>query len=163
MLYRLLLFSLIFLTMQACRQRNGCTDPAANNFVEEAENDDGSCRYDSELFKGRWKVRDSIVSGTDLKAEEEKILTIINNPDNQAEIKLVWRYAGGQNSDTLDAKLVPLAISIPSQPFGNKLCRGSIIYMFYSNDPVQKIRISYILTDQWGNSVELRGTGDKLP
>ena len=34
--------------LTACSKKEGCTDPAANNFDVEAETDDGSCTYDKE-------------------------------------------------------------------------------------------------------------------
>jgi hypothetical protein len=163
MLKKLIIVPILLLMIQSCRQRNGCTDPAANNFVEEAENDDGSCRYDNQLFNGRWRVRDTIIKDDALKAEDEKILTIISDEADQSEIKLIWKFSSGQTADTLQGKMVPLAISIPQQKFGTRLFRGNIIYMFYDKDPVKKIRLSYILSDQLGNEIELRGTGEKLP
>lgn len=146
----------------SCQKRNGCTDPAANNYSAKAENDDNSCRYDNELFVGRWKVRDTLISNKDHKPEDEKLLTILSEQNNEASLKLIWKYTGGQYSDTLEAKLVPLAISIPEQPFGNRSFKGSIIYMFYSENPSPMIRLAYTLKDAYGNSVEIRGVGEKM-
>jgi len=160
----LLAILLGFICLQSsCSRRNGCTDPAANNYSAKAENDDGSCRYDNEIFNGLWKVSDTIINGKVIKPDEEKTLTILSDQSNKAEMQLVWKRANSTSSDTLYGNLVPLAISIPYQAHGTYFFRGSVIYLFYSDDPVKKIRLSYTLTDAQGNSIEYRGTGEKLP
>ncbi|MFN4124072.1 MAG: hypothetical protein ACK4GL_12310 [Flavobacteriales bacterium] len=50
-------------TFQSCN-REGCTDPTANNFDDKAKDDDGSCTYDRDAFIGTYNATENCQSGT---------------------------------------------------------------------------------------------------
>ena len=117
-------FSLIFLSLclalSSC-DREGCTDPNANNYDDKYENDDGSCRYDSDPFDGRWEAHDSILAFGVYTADEVRTLDIRILTANRAKVKFFWRNADGTYSDTLEANSKPNTLSIPEQSFGDTL------------------------------------------
>lgn len=101
--------------------RDGCTDPNANNYDDKYETDDGSCRYDSDPFAGRWEARDSILAFGVYTADEVRTIDIRVQTVNRSKVKFFWRNADGTYSDTLDANSKPNTLSIPEQSFGDTL------------------------------------------
>jgi hypothetical protein len=114
-----LIFS-ISLLLSACN-REGCTDIYAANYKEKAETDDGTCRYDSDPFEGRWEIRDSLNVFGDWVAQPIKVLDVRIQSTNRSKVKFFWRYENGTYSDTLEANAKPNTLSIPAQPFQDSL------------------------------------------
>jgi hypothetical protein len=114
------LILLLSLTFTSC-DREGCTDPNANNYDDKYENDDGTCRYDSDPFAGRWEARDSILTFGTYVADEVRTIDIRILTANQAKVKFFWRNENGTYSDTLEANSKPNTLSIPEQSFADTL------------------------------------------
>jgi hypothetical protein len=114
------LFICLIVTFSACN-REGCTDAFAANYKEKAETDDGSCRYDSDPFEGRWEIRDSLNVFGEWIAQPIKTLDIRIQSTNRSKVKFFWRYENGAYSDTLEANAKPNTLSIPAQSFQDSL------------------------------------------
>jgi hypothetical protein len=119
---KLLPFTFLFtcLALSSC-DRDGCTDSNANNYDDKYENDDGSCRYDSDPFPGRWEAHDSILTIGEYVADDVRTLDIRVVTANQSKVKFFWRNPDGSYSDTLEANAKPNVLSIPEQSFADSL------------------------------------------
>jgi hypothetical protein len=59
-----IMIGLVSVTYTGCKQE-GCTDVDANNFSEDADEDDGTCTYDRDAFIGTYNnSTDNCISGT---------------------------------------------------------------------------------------------------
>lgn len=108
------------LILSSCN-REGCTDSYAANYKEKAETDDGSCRYDSDPFQGRWQMTDSLNVIGEWMPVTPRTLDIRVQTTNRSKVKFFWRYADGSYSDTLEANAKPNTLSIPVQSFRDSL------------------------------------------
>lgn len=161
-MFRISIILLFIVLQSSCQLREGCTDPGANNYDAKAETDDNSCRYDDELFRGRWRVRDSVWVDSIYVADTQKSLDI-TTINNKSTFRLVLSHPGGLFSDTLNATLVPLALSIPRQEATGGFFKGSIIYMFYAAPAEDKLRIDYVRENEQGIITAYRGIAERLP
>lgn len=145
--------------VSACNKRNGCTDPSALNFNEKAENDDGSCKYEQQIFIGNWTVSDTLVHENGYTKKSLHDLSILGSTNNPSKVMLIWKFSDGTFSDTISGNLVTKAISIPTQAFNDSASiKGSIIDMFYLPAP-RRILIRYTLENQLGEISEIKGVG----
>lgn len=141
--FGLMIIAFLGLLFTSCN-REGCTDPNANNYKEKAESDDGSCRYDSEPFEGLWEVTDSLLQAGIYIAEPPKTLDIRSQSLNKSRVKFFFRYEDGSYSDTLEAKAKPNALSIPEQTWNDTL-------IFSGNFTVARIggiKLEYEITNE---------------
>jgi hypothetical protein len=138
-----LLIGIQALLFSACN-REGCTDPNANNYKEKAETDDGTCRYDSEAFEGRWAVTDSLQVFGSFLPEPPKTLDIRVQTLNRSKVKFFFRFDDGSYSDTLEANAKTNALSIPEQTWNDTL-------VFQGNFTVARIggiKLDYQITNE---------------
>jgi hypothetical protein len=137
-------FPILFLafTVSSC-DRDGCTDLYATNYESKADNDDGSCQYDSDAFAGRWEARDSILTFATYIAEPVKTIDIRVQVVNKSKVRFFWRYEDGTYSDTLDGNTKPNALTIPEQTFQDTL----IISGSFTVAGIGKIKSSYTLSN----------------
>jgi hypothetical protein len=70
-----ILFLGLGLILNTACQREGCTDPLANNYEKKADTDDGSCEYDPSVISE--ELTDDITTPTTLQAKNYKICTDI--------------------------------------------------------------------------------------
>lgn len=156
MRYLLLVLISLSLTFSSC-SREGCTDAFAANYKEKAESDDGSCRYDSDPFEGRWEMTDSINVFGEWIPEAIKTLDIRIQSTNRSKVKFFWRYSNGSYSDTLEANSKPNTLSIPVQTFRDSLT----IQGNFTISRIGGIKSDYRLS---GTSTyeEYRGVGSKI-
>jgi hypothetical protein len=156
MKYLFLVLISISFTFSSC-SREGCTDTFAANYKEKAESDDGSCRYDSDPFAGRWEMTDSINVFGEWLPVEIKTLDIRIQSTNRSKVKFFWRFANGSYSDTLEANAKPNTLSIPVQSFRDSL----MIQGNFTIARIGGIKCDYRLS---GTSTyeEYRGVGTKL-
>ncbi|MEX1189668.1 MAG: hypothetical protein WED33_10450 [Bacteroidia bacterium] len=153
---RLILFFLILASFSSC-DRTGCTDPNAANYEEKVESDDGSCRYDSDPFEGRWEVRDSLLDFGDYYAQPLKTLDIRVESLNRSKVKFFFRFEDGSYSDTLEANAKPNTLSIPEQTYGDTL-------VFQGNFTIARIggiKVDYRISND-NVYLEYRGIGTEL-
>jgi len=154
--FRILAVIFLALTLTSC-DRTGCTDPNAGNYEEKAESDDGSCRYDSEPFEGRWEITDSLLYFGQYEAEPSKILDVRVQSLNRSKVKFFFKYENGTYSDTLDANAKPNTLSIPEQSFRDTLT-------FQGNFTISRIggiKVEYRLTNE-NVYLQYRGVGVSL-
>ena len=155
---RFLLLLLIVPLFSACN-REGCTDVNASNYSEKAESDDGTCRYESDPFRGRWSISDSIQTNGILAFEEIRTLNVEINSLNRSKVTFFFQNADGTRSDTLDANATPNTLSVPLQPFRDSLqIQGNFIYSLYKQTLKTEYRISGFAT----GIVQRRGLGTKI-
>jgi hypothetical protein len=60
----LLIAGAVAVSMPSCKKKKGCTDPTATNFDPDADKDDGSCTYPTNIQKTYVEVSGSITSNT---------------------------------------------------------------------------------------------------
>jgi len=137
-------FAILFLviTVSSC-DRDGCTDAFATNYESKADNDDGSCQYDSDPFAGRWEARDSILTFANYIAEPVKTIDIRVQVVNKSKVRFFWRYEDGTYSDTLDGNTKPSALTFPAQSFQDSL----IIEGSFTVTGIGKIKSSYTISN----------------
>lgn len=140
--------SVVLCSFTSCGDREGCTDSTASNYDKKANNDDGSCVYNSDYFVGVWITNDSLsVNEGPYQAEPPKTLDIRPINNNPSGVKVFWKYADGSYSDTLECTTANLALSIPEQSFNDGgIIKGSIIYSnegLRSNYEVRKMGTLY--------------------
>jgi len=139
-----LFFSILFLviTLISC-DSDGCTDVYATNYESKADNDDGSCQYDSDPFAGRWEAYDSVLTFATYIAEPVKTIDIRVQVVNKSKVRFFWRYDDGTYSDTLDGNTKPSALTIPAQTFQDSL----IIEGSFTVTGIGKIKSSYTISN----------------
>ncbi len=142
---------ILVITVSSC-DRDGCTDVYATNYESKADNDDGSCQYDSDPFAGRWEAHDSILTFATYIAEPLKTIDIRVQVVNKSKVRFFWRYDDGTYSDTLDGNTKPSALTIPAQSFQDSL----IIEGSFTVTGIGKIKSSYTISN---SNVFLRKRG----
>ena len=146
------------LSLSGCN-REGCTDANASNYEEKAESDDGTCRYESDPFEGRWNISDSIETSGMLIFEEVRVLNIRINSVDRSKVTFFFQNADGTRSDTLDANATPNTLSVPDQPFADSLnIQGNFIYSLYYGT----LKTEYRISNAFGDIVQRRGKGIKI-
>jgi len=155
---RYLLIILLLPVICSC-SREGCTDPSASNYSDKAESDDGTCRYESDPFRGRWTISDSIDTNGELTFDEVRTLNVEINSLNRSKVTFFFQNADGTRSDTLDANATPNTLSVPLQTFDDSLeIQGNFIYSLYRGTLKTEYRISGYAT----GIVQRRGVGTKI-
>ena len=152
-------FAILFLViiMSSC-DRDGCTDVYATNYESKADNDNGSCQYDSDPFAGRWEAHDSILSFATYIAEPVKTIDIRVQVINRSKVRFFWRYEDGTYSDTLEGNTKPNALTFPEQAFQDTL----IISGSFTVAGIGKIKSSYTTISNSNITVQKRGIATKI-
>ena len=135
-------FPLFIIVLAFCScDRDGCTDVYATNYESKADNDNGSCQYDSDAFAGRWEAYDSVLTFATYIAEPVKTIDIRVQVVNKSKVRFFWRYE--TYSDTLDGNTKPSALTIPAQPFQDSL----IIEGSFTVTGIGKIKSNYTISN----------------
>lgn len=94
-------------TFTSCGKQ-GCTDPEANNYDVDADDDDGSCTFDRTAFIGTYNVSESCSSGNYTYS-----MTISESSQNKVTITLT--NLGNFQSNVLSGTVSGTTLTIPSQ------------------------------------------------
>ena len=87
---KLILFTTLglFLFVTSCKKEEGCTDKTAVNYNADAEKDDKSCLYYSDLIIGSWKgktIEVSVELSEEMTEEFIQFLSVMNPEDFEFE------------------------------------------------------------------------------
>lgn len=102
-----LLATTMTLTYTGCK-KDGCTNVDANNYDEKADNDDGSCTYDSEKFIGVYTTTSPCVTGSTWN-------TTISTSSTSKKKVVVTNIGGLGSSASLTADIEGSTIKINTQ------------------------------------------------
>ena len=85
----------------ACKKEQGCTDPNAQNYDSNADTDDGSCIYYSDLAQGIWYFDTDSCANTPIDFDDVLPDSInINNDANNVSFQSPYSLNGKNRCPT---------------------------------------------------------------
>ena len=88
----MVLFLALTVSMATSCQKEGCTNPIAENFDSDADEDDGSCILPREKFLGSYNVNENCSSGNYSYA-----ISITPSTSNETQVIITNFYESGDN------------------------------------------------------------------
>ena len=103
------------ISLTSCKT-DGCTDPTATNYDDKADNDDGSCTYERDLFLGTYN--NIIETCTGVNPSAPYSISITASSTNTVTVNI---SNFGNVDVTVDGTVSGTSLSIPSQTFTDSL------------------------------------------
>lgn len=99
------------ISLTSCKT-DGCTDPTATNYDDKADNDDGTCTFERDLFLGTYN--NIIESCDNISPSAPYSITISASSSNTVTVNI---SNFGNTSVTVNGTVSGTSLSIPSQTF----------------------------------------------
>ena len=99
------------ISLTSCKT-DGCTDPTATNYDDKADNDDGSCTFERDLFLGTYN--DIVETCSGINPSSPYSITISASSTNTVTVNI---SNFGNTDVTVNGTVSGTNLSIPSQTF----------------------------------------------